>query len=134
VHEGETAPGLCPRCCDEIVLSASPGPHRLQVQGKRAGAKGIKPELEDSKSHGPADSLSNGCHSPPLQAHDLRSETVDLKSKLEDSKSQLQSNEQMIRWLNQQVGDVLVFFLFCGLWTVSLASRAVPSASRQLDL
>jgi hypothetical protein len=35
----------------------------------------------------------------------LRSENADLRAKLEDSKTQLQSNEQMIRWLNQQVSD-----------------------------
>eukprot|EP00983_Pelagomonas_calceolata_P119137 1160573-Pelagomonas_calceolata.AAC.7 len=38
-----------------------------------------------------------------LQVLDLRSEIADLRSKLEDSKGQLQSNEQMIRWLNQQM-------------------------------
>ncbi len=29
----------------------------------------------------------------------------ELKRKLEDSKKQLQGNEQMIRWLNNQVSD-----------------------------
>ena len=38
-----------------------------------------------------------------MQGQELRAELVDLKGKLEDSKTQLQSNEQMIRWLNQQV-------------------------------
>jgi spindle assembly abnormal protein 6 len=33
----------------------------------------------------------------------LVSENQELKAKLEESKAQLQSNEQMIRWLNQQV-------------------------------
>jgi spindle assembly abnormal protein 6 len=34
----------------------------------------------------------------------LGAENAELRSKLEESKQQLQSNEQMIRWLNQQVG------------------------------
>ncbi len=34
----------------------------------------------------------------------LGSENSELRAKLEESKAQLQSNEQMIRWLNQQVG------------------------------
>ena len=34
----------------------------------------------------------------------LSSENAELRAKLEESKTQLQSNEQMIRWLNQQVG------------------------------
>lgn len=38
-----------------------------------------------------------------VQAGALRAENTELRGKLEDSKQQLQSNEQMIRWLNQQV-------------------------------
>lgn len=38
-----------------------------------------------------------------LQVSGLRGDNGELRSKLEDSKQQLQSNEQMIRWLNQQV-------------------------------
>lgn len=34
----------------------------------------------------------------------LQAENDSLRGKLEDSRQQLQSNEQMIRWLNQQVG------------------------------
>ena len=37
----------------------------------------------------------------------LSSENAELRAKLEESKTQLQSNEQMIRWLNQQVGHQL---------------------------
>lgn len=33
----------------------------------------------------------------------LKADNSELRAKLEDSKQQLQSNEQMIRWLNQQV-------------------------------
>ena len=33
----------------------------------------------------------------------LGAENSELRSKLDESKAQLQSNEQMIRWLNQQV-------------------------------
>lgn len=33
----------------------------------------------------------------------LQAEVEDLRGKLEDSKTQLQGNEQMIRWLNNQV-------------------------------
>lgn len=34
----------------------------------------------------------------------LKADNGELRAKLEESKQQLQSNEQMIRWLNQQVG------------------------------
>jgi spindle assembly abnormal protein 6 len=34
----------------------------------------------------------------------LKGENAELKAKLDESRQQLQSNEQMIRWLNQQVG------------------------------
>jgi spindle assembly abnormal protein 6 len=33
----------------------------------------------------------------------LVGDNTELRAKLEESKAQLQSNEQMIRWLNQQV-------------------------------
>lgn len=33
----------------------------------------------------------------------LKADNGELRAKLEESKQQLQSNEQMIRWLNQQV-------------------------------
>ena len=38
----------------------------------------------------------------------LNGENAELKAKLEESKSQLQSNEQMIRWLNQQVSRMIL--------------------------
>lgn len=38
----------------------------------------------------------------------LKADNGELRAKLEESKQQLQSNEQMIRWLNQQVR--------CGGW------------------
>lgn len=34
----------------------------------------------------------------------LKADNGELRAKLEESRQQLQSNEQMIRWLNQQVG------------------------------
>lgn len=36
----------------------------------------------------------------------LKADNGELRAKLEESKQQLQSNEQMIRWLNQQVGGI----------------------------
>jgi hypothetical protein len=41
----------------------------------------------------------------------LQNEASELRAKLEESKGQLQSNEQMIRWLNQQVGWVCIWGL-----------------------
>ena len=38
------------------------------------------------------------------EAAALRTEVGELKCRLEESRQQLSSNEQMIRWLNQQVG------------------------------
>lgn len=35
----------------------------------------------------------------------LKADAGELRAKLEESRQQLQSNEQMIRWLNQQVTD-----------------------------
>jgi spindle assembly abnormal protein 6 len=35
----------------------------------------------------------------------LKADNGELRAKLEESRQQLQSNEQMIRWLNQQVTD-----------------------------
>lgn len=35
----------------------------------------------------------------------LQSDNAELRAKLEESRQQLQSNEQMIRWLNQQVSS-----------------------------
>ena len=50
-------------------------------------------------------------HAPPTLprccarcAEGLRREVEELRRKLDDSKKQLQGNEQMIRWLNNQVG------------------------------
>lgn len=40
----------------------------------------------------------------------LKDEICNLKSKLEDCKGQLQSNEQMIRWLNNQVNEAQLQF------------------------
>jgi spindle assembly abnormal protein 6 len=37
----------------------------------------------------------------------LKADNGELRAKLEESKQQLQSNEQMIRWLNQQVSTSL---------------------------
>jgi len=50
-------------------------------------------------------STTQALESSKAEVLDLRSEIADLRSKLEDSKGQLQSNEQMIRWLNQQVTE-----------------------------
>jgi hypothetical protein len=41
---------------------------------------------------------------PHVQISTLKAENGELRRKLEESKAQLGSNEQMIRWLNQQVG------------------------------
>ena len=38
-----------------------------------------------------------------MKFSELQDEISSLKSKLEECKGQLQSNEQMIRWLNNQV-------------------------------
>ena len=45
-----------------------------------------------------------GKESLQQQVQLLQNEAGELRAKLEESKGQLQSNEQMIRWLNQQVG------------------------------
>jgi spindle assembly abnormal protein 6 len=47
----------------------------------------------------------------------LKADNGELRAKLEESKQQLQSNEQMIRWLNQQVSTIAWLTLF----TASLA-------------
>lgn len=41
----------------------------------------------------------------PPHTDALRRDVEELKRKLEDSKKQLQGNEQMIRWLNNQVSE-----------------------------
>lgn len=45
-----------------------------------------------------------GAETLSQQIRHLGAENDELRDKLEESKQQLQSNEQMIRWLNQQVG------------------------------
>lgn len=49
-------------------------------------------------------SLTQAVNASRAEAGSVAAENVDLRTKLEESKQQLQSNEQMIRWLNQQVG------------------------------
>ena len=39
------------------------------------------------------------------EAAALASDNAELRAKLGEARSQLESNEQMIRWLNQQVTD-----------------------------
>lgn len=43
----------------------------------------------------------------------FQDEISSLKSKLEECKTQLQSNEQMIRWLNNQVACTGLCTTFC---------------------
>ncbi|GAX76067.1 hypothetical protein CEUSTIGMA_g3510.t1 [Chlamydomonas eustigma] len=50
-------------------------------------------------------SLTAAAESAREQRSGLMSENTELRAKLEESKAQLQSNEQMIRWLNQQVNE-----------------------------
>lgn len=53
-------------------------------------------------------SLTQAVNASRAEAGSVAAENVDLRTKLEESKQQLQSNEQMIRWLNQQVGTLRV--------------------------
>lgn len=53
-------------------------------------------------------SLTQAVNASRAEAGTVAAENVDLRTKLEESKQQLQSNEQMIRWLNQQVGTLRV--------------------------
>lgn len=45
------------------------------------------------------------------EASTLKADNGELRAKLEESKQQLHSNEQMIRWLNQQVGACISYSL-----------------------
>ena len=53
---------------------------------------------------------------PQVEPDDIacvQDEISSLKSKLEECKTQLQSNEQMIRWLNNQVACTALCMTFC---------------------
>jgi spindle assembly abnormal protein 6 len=56
----------------------------------------------------------------------LKADNGELRAKLEESKQQLQSNEQMIRWLNQQVGgaDPAMTSLMQANWQLPTAAAA----------
>jgi hypothetical protein len=59
---------------------------------------------------------------PQVEPDDIacvQDEISSLKSKLEECKTQLQSNEQMIRWLNNQVACRALCMTFCLLCCLS---------------
>lgn len=70
-----------------------------------------RPACHDARPH--AFTTLARAHPPPQlslegarqEASSLASDNAELRAKLDESRAQLQSNEQMIRWLNQQVTD-----------------------------